>query len=103
MNSICWSIDAISWAFNQETEKNLSTFINFLINLDYEKVDSQDKTEITMALVEVIFQYPRFFSNFFPIFSSFIDKLFHSMDSYSENSSGASVKTFRFISESYYK
>jgi exportin-1 len=55
MNSICWSIGAISGAFNQETEKNfLSTFINFLTNLDYEKVGFQDKTEITMAVVEVI-------------------------------------------------
>ena len=81
LNSLCWSIGAISGIFSLESEKNfIVSIIKDLLYLAELKKGKDNKAIIASNIMYIIGQYPRFLKNHWKFLKTVIYKLFEFMN-----------------------
>lgn len=98
LNSICWSVCALSGVFPEPVEKTfLTKFLEFLNQMINVQGDPRIRTDITMAMMIIVSQYPRYFANSFQLFQAILERLFEIMRSSDDENKELAVRIFRVI------
>jgi exportin-1 len=81
LNSLCWSVGAISGTFTLESEKNfIVSVIKDLLCLAELKKGKDNKAVIASNIMYIVGQYPRFLQNHWKFLKTVIYKLFEFMN-----------------------
>nr|UXY88151.1 importin beta-related nuclear transport receptor [Cryptomonas curvata] len=81
LNSLCWSVGAISGIFTLESEKNfIVSVIKDLLCLAELKKGKDNKAVIASNIMYIVGQYPRFLQNHWKFLKTVIYKLFEFMN-----------------------